>query len=99
MKLSATAKDNYLQLLKALGEDGLYKKCIGQALMQSANVKDPDVGLLDCADGFLILYRRTEDDAYIALNRILRRAAHVVNRELMRQNAKKKTDGRFLRAV
>ena len=96
IKISDEVRDSYVHLLKAFGEDGLFKRSIGLALKQSANIKNPDIGMLDLSEEFFTLYRRTGDDAYAAISRALKRSAHVVHRELLRQNSKKKPSNRFL---
>ena len=99
-KISKKVIDSHLQLLHKLGTDGLYKRAIGVAMMSVAKINNPDIGLLDLSDSFLSLYRRTGELEYLTISRVLRRSAHVVYRQLMKQNNNKKPNmKRFLTVV
>lgn len=99
-KLSEPDIIQYLEALKRYGEEGLYRHAIGQSIMLSAKCPEIDVVVMDYADSFFVLYRRTGEEEYFTIGRTLRRAAHTLYRELLRQNKERKPNfDRFLNAV
>lgn len=58
MLIRKVTEDKYLNLLRAKGEAGLYKYSIGNGIIMSVRVKNPDIELLDMSEGFFCLYRR-----------------------------------------
>ena len=100
IRLSEDICNNYVAMLKEHGENGLYRRAIGAGFLRLAKNNNPDLEILDYADAFFSLYRRTGDDSYFSIGKALRRAAHAVYRELMRQNKDKKPNyQRFLNVV
>lgn len=90
----------FLDLLEESGEDGVYRRAVGNGLILSTASPNPDIEIMDSADAFFAKYRRTGDEKFFSLGKALRRAAHVVYRELMRQNKEKKPNyHRFLNVV
>src|SRR5689334_14870938 len=90
----------YLNMLHQLGENGLFRRAVGTGLIESENINDPDLEILNLADAFFALHRRTGDENYFTIAKVLRRAAHVIYRELMRQNKDKKPNfQRFLNVI
>ncbi len=84
-KISDRVKETHIQMLHKLGERGLYERAVGAGMLQSSKTKHPEVSMLDLSEAFFALYRRTGDDDYATVSRVLRKAAHTVYRELMRQ--------------
>lgn len=90
----------YLNMLRQLGENGLFRRAVGTGLIDSGDVSEPDLEILNLAEAFFALHRRTGNENYFIIAKVLRRAAHVVYRELMRQNKDKKPNfQRFLNVI
>jgi len=99
-QLSDELRDKYLELLKSHKEDYVYKYTVGMGLTSLDNNPDIDSTILDYAEGFFSLYRRTGDEDYFTLGKILRRAAHVLYRENRRKYKKLRSNyKRFLSLV
>lgn len=92
-------KLNYLNILSTYGEVGLFQRAVGDGIIKSASIKDIDIKMLNLSEAFLGLFRRTGDDNFASISRAIRRAAHAVNRQLMRQDADRKHSKRFLYVV
>ena len=86
----------YANILAVNGEDGAFRKFIGLGVKRSVQVQNPEVEMLDLSESFFTLYRRTGEEKYFKLGRILRRAAHRLYREFLRD---KRSNGRFLNLV
>lgn len=99
-KLSKDVCSSYIDALTKYGEDGLYKKTVGAGFLMLLKVANPDVEIMDYSDAFFALYRRTGDESFFQIGRVLRRASHTIYRELMRQNKEKKPNfDRFLNGI
>jgi len=97
--LSENQAKTYHEMLNHYGESGLYQRTVNQGIMRiAANVKSPDVELLDLSDEFFILYRRSGEEAFLTIGKVLRRSAHALYRQLLRTNNKRK-NSRFLHIV
>jgi hypothetical protein len=91
---------DYIAMLKKHGEEGLYRRTVGAGFLRLTKIENPDLEALDYSDAFFILYRRTGEDMYFSIGRSLRRAAHTIYRELLRQNKTKKLNfKRFLNVI
>jgi len=73
--------ENYLLVYKNNGEEKLFKHVIGNAILISTRVPYPEILLLDQSDEFFVMFRRTGDNNYFEIGRVLRRAAHKIYRE------------------
>lgn len=89
-------KDFYSKILHKFGERGLYEKAFGAGMINSAAEKDADIIILNLSESFFRLHRRTGNDDYAVIGKALRRAAHRVMRELIKQRSEKIPDARFL---
>ena len=85
-KIPERVKERHLQMLKQVGEDGLYKEAIAACLFNIDKRKHPEIDALDLSEAFLSLYRRTGDSEYLVIHRVLRKAAHKVYWELSKQS-------------
>ena len=94
-KISKRDKELYLSLLQTLGEVGLYQKAVGMGMTKAATNLACDKEILDAAESFLLLYRRTGNDDFATISKVLRRTAHSIMRELVKQTGKT-PDSRFL---
>jgi len=99
-KLPDEICQDYVSMLKKYGEEGLYRRSIGAGFLRLTKIESPDLEILDYSDAFFALYRRTGEEEYFSIGKVLRRAAHAIYRELMRQNKEKKPNfQRFLNVV
>ena len=96
-RISKKRREEYVKLLQKNGEDKMYHAVIGIGMKASANCSNPEDQILDESDAMLFLYRRTGKEEYLTISKLLRKAAHVVYRQLMIQNSNKKPNRkRFL---
>lgn len=95
--ISKKRREEYVKLLHASGEEKLYTAAVGVGMKASAHCSNPEVQILDESDAMLSLYRRTGKEEYFIISKILRKAAHVVYRQLLAQDSDKKPNPkRFL---
>lgn len=93
-------REEYLQLLNSAGEERLFKGAIGIGMKQAASNHSPEIEILDESEALLKLFRQTGKEEYLILSKILRKAAHVVYRQLINQNPDKQINTkRFLTVV
>lgn len=96
-KISKKRREEYVKLLHKSGEEKFYAAAVGVGMKESARCPNPEVQILDESDAMLYLYRRTGKEEYLRISKLLRKAAHVVYRQLLSQNADKKPNPkRFL---
>lgn len=96
LKLADNLRLAYLEYLKKHGEQILYKRTVGEGLIAIVDNPEIDFLLLDYSDSFFTLYRKTGEEEYFTLGKILRRAAHVIYRQIMKQNENRLPNNRFL---
>jgi hypothetical protein len=89
----------YLENLRKYGEQVLYQRSVGQGMILLVENPDIDSLLLDYSDAFFVLYRKTGEEDYFVLGKVLRRAAHVIYRQIMKQDEDRKLNRRFLNIV
>ena len=95
--ISDVRREEYVKLLHLSGEDKMYQTVIGIGMKASANCSNPEDSILDESDAMLFLYRRTGEEEYLTISKLLRKAAHVVYRQLVIQNSDKRPNHkRFL---
>ena len=99
LKVKQDISDRYASILKAKGEDGLYRHVIGTGIMRSIKVQHPDIEVLNMSEAFFTLFRRTGDETYFIIGKVLRRAAHALYRQFLRLNKDKPKNDRFLNIV
>jgi hypothetical protein len=97
-KVSKHEKELQVRLLRKHGELGLYEKSVGAGMMEAATNKNYDVEILNLSKSFWQLYCRTGNEDYASVSRVLRRAAHAIYRQLVKQG-EKNSDPRFLTLV
>lgn len=98
-KIPEELKQEYVGILKRRGEHGLYKRAIGDFFIRTRDVQHPEIELLDISEGFFVLHRKTGEEAFLTIGRILRKAAHYLYRELLRNGHNSETNMRFLNLV
>ena len=95
--ISKKRREEYVKLLHNSGEDRLYAAAVGVGMKASAHCSSPEVQILDESDAMLSLYRRTGKEEYFIISKLLRKAAHVVYRQLLAQDSNKRPNRkRFL---
>lgn len=99
MKLTAENIQIYEKLLSEKQEEGLYRSIIGAGIIRSSKIPCPEVEILNTADAFFSLFRRSGKEEYFIIGKTLRRAAHKLYRELRKMDDKRPDDNRFLRLV
>lgn len=92
MNLELLKKD-FLPKYLAVGEQKFYKFLLVFAMNRLVSIEKgdykgstPDLEFLVYYEGFIILYRREGDENYINAARIFRRAAHKINRLMLKKN-------------
>lgn len=98
-KLKQDISERYVSILKSKGEEGLYRHVVGTGVMRSVKVPNPEIEILDMSEAFFALFRRSGDDNYFVIGKVLRRAAHKLYRQFLHINKDKKKSGRFLNVV
>jgi len=102
--ISNALKEKYRKMLQNEGEEGIYKTFIGAGMLHlqqsiSSSEDNIDVVLLDRAEMFFDIYRKTNDDDFFILGKACRRAGHTLYRLLLNQNKRNPNFERFLNAV
>lgn len=97
--LSEEVCKKYLLKLKNYGEEGLYRRIVGEAFIKLDKQSNPPQLILDYSNAFFQLFRRTGQEEFFIIGKVLRRAAHVIYRELVRQNKTKVDYKRFLNVI
>jgi hypothetical protein len=103
MNLNEETKKLFITKYSSFGDDKFYKFLLNYAVNKIVSNTDasslsPEIELMDYHDKFLTLYRRENDDAYLNIARLFRRAAHRIYRILIKKNPSLR-NGRFLNAV
>lgn len=90
---------NYERCLKDKGELGLYCSIVGEGFNSRVHNTRPEVTILDRSDAFFALYRRTGNEDYFIIGKVLRRAAHRLYRQFNKMEIDRPINGRFLNLV
>jgi hypothetical protein len=104
MQIGEETKKIFVAKFASFGEDKFYKFLLNYAVNKivsnngDPNALSPEIELMDYHDKFLSLYRRENDEVYLDIARICRRAAHRMYRVLIKKNPDMR-NGRFLNAV
>lgn len=99
-------KKDIVNLFLEFGEDKLYKNLLVQAIKRIISFMQnpeefnisPDKELLILSENFLSMYRSGEEDYYLTISKIIRRAAHKIHRLLLKKHLVKK-DENFITLV
>jgi len=98
--LSEEICKDYLLKLEKYGEEDLYQRIVKEVFLRlDDNETSPEYLILNCSDAFFQFYRRTGEEKYFIIGKVLRRAGHVVYRELLRKNKIKPDFKRFLNKI
>jgi len=86
-------KKEFLPRYLAVGEQEFYKFLLVFAMTRLVAIEKgdykgstPDLEFLQYYEGFIILYRREGDENYINAARLFRKAAHKINRLMLKKN-------------
>jgi len=102
--ITEDTKKLFIAKYSSFGDDKFYKFLLNYAVAKIANADSeasflsPEVELMDYHDRFLILYRRENDQAYLDIARVFRKAAHRIYRLQIKKNPTNR-NGRFLNVV
>ena len=96
-------KRDFVVKFTQIGPDRFYRFLLSSAILKLAiQVENPekfdklsDQELMDYYDKFLIFYRRENEEVYLEIAKLCRKAGHKIYRELRRQNLVEK-NSRFL---
>lgn len=99
VKLSDGIIKYYISLLDIKGENGVYRNSIATGIRAIDKSSSSDTELLDLSEAFILLYRRTGEEKYSIIGKILKKAAHVIYRQLLKINKEKLKSNRFLNVV
>ena len=100
MRITGRIKQDYETLLTSTGEGRFYKHVLGSAVIAKYESGHPEIVMLDQAEDFFALYRRTGNENYFTIGRLLRRASHRLYREFNREDDKDfPVNRRFLNVV
>jgi hypothetical protein len=98
MKLSENTIKVYLTLIDR-GENTLYKNAVAAGIKSGAMYINPEVEMLEASDAFYTLYKRTGDERFASISKILKRAANTVYRQFLKIYEDKVRNYRFLNVV
>lgn len=101
--MSNNLKRDFVVKYTQIGRDKFYRFLLSSAVLKLAIQVEtldkverfPDSELMEYYDKFLIFYRRENEEVYLDIAKICRRAAHKIHRELRRQGLVEKSS-RFL---
>ena len=100
-----TLKKEFIPKYLSVGSDKFYRFLLAYAVNKMVYIQkgeykgiSPDLELLDYHDQFIILFRRENDDAYLDISKLFRKAAHHVYRALLKKGLTD-TNNKFLNLV
>ena len=99
MRITRKIKQDYETLLKNVGELKFYRRVLGSCIISAHENEHPEIMMLDQAEDFFALYRRTGNDNYFTIGKILRRASHTLYREFHRSTDEFPRNARFLNVI
>jgi hypothetical protein len=98
MRVDSKISKQYEALLKSVGEQNFYNRVLGSGVLSKRDAVHPEIVMLDQAEEFFALYRRTGNENYFTIGRVLRRASHTLYREFHREHGFP-NNARFLNIV
>jgi hypothetical protein len=99
MRITRSIRQDYETLLKNIGEVKFYRRVLGSGVIAAHENAHPEIMMLDQAEDFFALYRRTGNNNYFTIGKILRRASHTLYREFGRNVDEFPRNARFLNVV
>lgn len=91
--MSGNIKRDFVVKYTSVGRERFYRFLLSSAIFKMVSYlehpekveKMPDIELLELYDKFLLFYRRENEEVYLEIAKLCRRAAHKVYRALLRQ--------------
>ena len=84
---------NDIDKYNSVGEQKFYRYLLCQAINKLIKIRDgeykgisPEIEYLNYSERFLFLYRHEDDEAYLKLSSIFRKAAHKIYRFMLKRN-------------
>jgi hypothetical protein len=100
MSINTNIRDEYLTEFQRIGSEKFFESVL---LSASKNIKDysksTEIIVLDQAESFFALYRKTGNDSYNEIAKILRRVAHKIYRAKRKINKEMPMNRRFLEII
>lgn len=104
--MSNNLKRDFVVKYTQVGPDKFYRFLLSSAILKLAVQmehlekvdKFPDSELMDYYDKFMVFYRRENEDIYLEIAKLCRKAAHKIYRELLRQKIVPR-NGKFLNII
>ena len=97
LKLSEEVCVRWALKLRQFGEEQLYQKILLESLASSST--KPELDLLDLSEEFFKVFRRSGEDCFFIIAKLLRRAAHVIYRQRLKTQQTSVNHKRFLNYV
>ena len=99
-KISEEVGKDYIKALKDMGPECLCYELVHRGLTEFGGAQNPELDLLEFAEAFFLLHRRTDNYQYSEVGQVVRKASHIVYRELLKKDKKKAPNReRFLTLV
>lgn len=99
MNINKKVATLYEDTLKKLGERKFFERVVGDCILERASVDFPEINMLDRSEGFFTLARRTGNQNYFIIGKILRRAAHRLYRDGKKRDSSYPVNKRFLAII
>lgn len=100
MSINAQIKETYSKEFEKIGSEKFFESVFSSA---KKSIKNKDLSteiiIIDQADSFFALYRKTGNENYSEIAKILRKVAHKIYRIKRAQNGEMPTNRRFLELV
>jgi len=97
--LTTKSAGSYVQILRDKNEPGFLKHIIAAGIKRTLTSDNADVEVLDLSEQFFSLNRRTPNEDYYTIGKILRKAAHILYRNFNKINKNRQKSDRFLHLV
>ncbi len=97
--LTPKAANSYVQILHEKKELGFFKHIISAGIKRTITSDNADVEVLDLSEQFFSLNRRTPNEDYFTIGKILRKAAHTLNRNFNKIDVNRPKNPKFLQLV
>lgn len=98
-------KNEFVEKYHSVGEQRFYRFLLCYAINKLIKIRDeeysgssPELEFLDYSEKFLFLYRRNDEEVFIEMSRIFRKAAHKIYR-LMLKKSMTPRNAKFLNLV
>ena len=97
--LTTKAAQSYVQILKDKDIEGFFKHIIAAGIKRTLTTDNADVEVLELSEQFFLLNRRTPNEDYFTIGKILRKAAHTLYRNFGKTDVNRPKNSKFLQLV